>query len=471
MPLFCAGLYLVLLFAVGFALLSTIAGASNRHWAFLLGASFAGGMSILSLILFIASLLGSVPGRMILIATGLVTAGCLILLKSKRRLCRIQRRERWAAGTISDRMIGLIAIVLLLSALVNVAATSLTPGLADVDAYAIWMFKAKVLAAQPLRPIPYSLLLPAFSYSHQDYPLSMPLIVAGMYAAVGGVDEQLGKACLLPTFAAAGLVLYAALRDRLSRSKAGLLTGVFLGSGVMVQHAGMAVAEMPLVLQHSICLIFLLRWLQAYRPADLIGCASFAAFAAFTKNEGLALLPLVGLAALSGAIRLRLVKQWVIAAAIALILLLPWLVYRSELPRSHEDYGSKLTSPLAILHAIPRFAKVLGLFASELVDLRTAGCLWLLLIAGAAIGWRAWRCQATIILWALLVAHLALYLLTFLVTPWEPQTLIPMVGPKLLMHAGPLAILLIGLMTRDVIVKGRTTAAILPTPLNLPHGH
>jgi hypothetical protein len=61
------------------------------------------------------------------------------------------------------------------------------------------------------------------------------------------------------------------------------------------------------------------------------------------------------------------------------------------------------------------------------------------------IGWRAFRFRFVVLLWILLVAHIGLYILIFMVTPWPLEILMPWVAGKLLMHASPAAALLIGL--------------------------
>jgi hypothetical protein len=199
---------------------------------------------------------------------------------------------------------------------------------------------------------------------------------------------------------------------------------------------------------HTCCLILLLQWMQAGGRRTLAVSAAFAAFAAFTKNEGLALLPIVAVAALVFAIfsrRRELVVDWLFAAAIAAVLIGPWIIYRTHLPRSHEDYGSKLTSISTIAGNLPRLRELAPMFFGQLWELQTAGGIWLVLPIAAVIGWRAFGRPAVLVLWAILLTHLTLYLATFVVTPWDLKTLIAMVGPNLLMHVAPAAILLIAL--------------------------
>jgi hypothetical protein len=446
MDILCCGIYLALIALLGYAAMSALLREEKRHWAELAGLSLAAGFGLLGILLFACSLIGYPPSRALLICIGIATAIALIAMR--RILLRASCLRRITLRSPTKILLRTAAVVLIIAAAANAAAKTLTPGLADVDAFAIWMFKAKIVAAEPLVPIPKSFLDDPLSYSHQDYPLGLPLVVAGVYASIGRDDELLGKTPFLLVYLSLVLVSYGALRRQLNRPTAAALAAMFVGMPVLVQHIGMAVAEGPLVLMHTCCLILLLQWMQAGGRRTLAVSAAFAAFAAFTKNEGLALLPIVAVAALVFAIfsrRRELVVDWLFAAAIAAVLIGPWIIYRTHLPRSHEDYGSKLTSISTIAGNLPRLRELAPMFFGQLWELQTAGGIWLVLPIAAVIGWRAFGRPAVLVLWAILLTHLTLYLATFVVTPWDLKTLIAMVGPNLLMHVAPAAILLIAL--------------------------
>jgi len=443
MDLLRCEIYLLLIILLGYVSTSLLLAGPRWHWAELIGMSMAGGFGLLGIILFDLSLLGARPSRNVLVSIAVIAGAVLIGLRRRMPKPSWPRPVIWRCDP--QILLAAVACVLLIAAISNVAVESLTPGLADIDAYAIWMLKAKIVAAEALRPIPHFLLDPSLSYSHQDYPLGMPLVVAGMYAAIGGVDEQLGKTVLLPIYLALVLVVYSALARRLNRWIAIVVTVVFAAAPVVVQHAGIAEAEVTFVLMHACCLVLLLRWMQEGGWRPLTASAAFAAFAAFTKNEGLALLPVVGLIALGFAVGRHRIREWVIAAAVAVLLIGPWIIYRRHLPHTHEDYGGKLTSIATIVADLPRLRQVLPQYLGYFWEFNSAGVIWPLLLMAAAVGWRAFGQLPVVLLWTLLLVHLGLYLASFVVTPWDLNTLIPMVSPKLLMHAAPAAVLLIGL--------------------------
>jgi 4-amino-4-deoxy-L-arabinose transferase-like glycosyltransferase len=424
-----------------------------EHWAQLAGLSFAGGFGVVGLFLFLVSLCGSPPTRTSLIALAACVAVALVVLGRRRTLLVPTRPEGWPRRIDARAVLAGLAALLLLAAATSVVVQLLTPGMADVDAYAIWVFKAKVIAAQPLRPVPAAMLAPALSYSHQDYPLGFPFVIAGLWAMAGHSDETLAKLVQLPVYLSLVAVMYGSLRSMLHRrAEAICVTAVFATAPVLVLHAGQAVAEAPLVLMHACSLVLLLRWMgSGGRRGELIACALFAAFAAFTKNEGLALLPIVFGAALAAALaakadqKRKLLRDWLIAGITAAVLIAPWLLYRTRLPKTHEDYGAKLTHVQTVIQNLPRLGQVLRQYLGLFVQFDAAGPIWVVLIVVAFVGCRRFGRREVLVLWALLIAHLALYVATFVVTPWDLAVLMPMVGPKLVMHASPTAALLIAL--------------------------
>jgi hypothetical protein len=438
------------------------------------GFAFATGSGLLGLLLFDLSLCGIAPSRTVLAAVGVVTAIALIVRRRALPCLAYPRAmpKRWDGWT----WLAAMALLVLLAAAVNVAIAAVTFGLSDVDAFGIWMLKAKAAYLAPLRPIPAVLTDPSFSYSHQDYPLGFPMIVAGLYAMVGGVDEQLAKtALLLPIYAALIAVVYASLRWLLPARRAPVvsITAIFAAAPVLTTHAGMAVAEVSLVLMHACCLALLMGWMRKPDRRLLIAAAAFAAFAAFSKNEGLALLPIVALVSFGFALARRVQRHsveadcaarragevgsslvcsepgvmwdWVISWLIAVALIAPWLIYRLYLPRTHEDYGGKLTSITTVLSDLPRLGYVLPRYLRLFVAFSSAGAIWIVLLIVAICCRKAFRRPVVRAMWILLLLHGTLYLFTFVVTPWDVDVLLPMVGPKLLMHIAPTAVLLIGL--------------------------
>ncbi len=468
--------YLLLVLMIGYAIVCAASTTRTPPAPELFGYSFTAGAGGLSLLLFFTSMAGFVPTRSLLAVIGVGTIVWIISLAKRGRALR----PDLATGPRKFDLLfllGIAALVVVVAAALNVQARSHWPELGEIDPLAIWLFKAKQVATFPLRPMPAAFQAPGLSYSHQDYPLAMPFLFAGIYALGGGVFEGLGKTLLLPQYLALVAVVYSTLR-RLHRGGLALtVTAIFAAAPVLTKNAGLAVAETPLLLAYASCLSMLLRWSEDGHPGDLVLAGFFAAVAAFTKNEGLALLPVVGVAGLALAcLRRRAhrtapatssgtgtasLKIWLIAVACAVILILPWLVFRNGLPRTHENYGGKLRSANTLIDNLPRLKQIVPFFFEQMRDAQNAGPIWYVLALTAVLGWRGFARGSVLIFWAVLVTQIGLYAATFVVTPWDLKQLLGMITPKLLVQASPVAMLLIGLHLRSAGPSGSPEAAPL----------
>ncbi len=441
--------YLLVILIAGYTAVSVAVRTSTRHWAELAGLSFAAGAGLASLWLFVASLAGFHPTR------GVLATGAAAVAASAGLV--IWRRGQLLAPTVPTRrapdatsVVGGLAAIALIVAVGNVWAETTAPGLADIDEYATWMLKAKVLSASPLRPIPQVLIDPGYSYSHQDYPLLLPLLTSGTYAAVGRVDELAAKRVLLPMYLSLVGILYGAARRENRRAVAIAVTALAAAAPVVVAKAGLLVGELPVTLYLAATVSMVARWAQRKARADLLLAGGFAAAAAFSKNEGLAVLPMFAVATLACTIsrksnRKRQATDWLLAAVLALALLSPWLVYRHWLPRTHEDYGGRFMSATVVAHGLDRLPHTLWSVLGSMIDLSAAGLIWIVLAVVAGIGYRGFRTGPARLIWVVLLAQLGLYVGAFLVTPWDLDTLLNMVTPKLLAQASPSAAVLIAL--------------------------
>ena len=442
--------YLAVMVVAGYAAVSAVL-RPGHHWAEVAGLAFAAGAGLTSLWLTLASLAGFPPTRGVLAGWAAVTAtGTAAVLWRRGRLLAVGVPARFGRPDAVG-VVGVLAAAALLAALANVWAEASAPGLGDIDEYAIWMLKAKVLAVVPLRPVPTALLAPGLSYSHQDYPLLLPLLAAGAYAAVGRVQESAAKLLLLPMYLSLAGVVYGAARRYNGRAVAVVVTALVAAAPVVVQKAGLAVGELPVTLYLAATTSLLVRWAQQHDRHDLLLAGGMAAAAAYSKNEGLAMLPVFAAAAAGYAacqaapLRRRLAIDCARAAVASLALLSPWLIYRCGLPRTHEDYGGKFESATALAHGLARLPHVLWGMLGFGVDLTTAGPVWIVLAIVALLGWRAIWSGPVRVLWAVLLGQLGLYAAALLVTPWDVDVLLPMVTPKLLAQAVPAAALLVAL--------------------------
>ncbi len=443
MTLLACCLYLLLIALVGYTVISAIHTSNRMTIVQLIGLGPAVGAGTTGLLLFWASLIGFAPSRSALAIIGVLTLAGLLFMKKHRRLARIKILSTdWEKGDMRS----VAPLVVMLTGLVMIVVVAISSPLSEWDAFAIWGFKAKVLAHEALRPMPACFHDLTLSYSHLDYPLMVPFLTAGAYAAMGTVDDQTGK--LVSVFLDLLIVpmVYLGLRWKLRRLPAVCLSAILAMLPVMFRYGGVGCADLPLAMFYVGSILYVAKWIDRQQWQDLILAILFSTFAAFTKNEGLVLALINGAVILGfgfwGGRRRELIGTAAFFTGL-LAMVAAWLIWSRNLPHTHEDYGSKLLSSSLATH-LPRLKEIIPAMLVQIAEPHVWGLFWIMAGVLALLGWRALARQYVLALWILLGLHLMSYALAYMVTPWDLAVLMPMTMDRLLLHTVPAVVLLAG---------------------------
>ena len=342
----------------------------------------------------------------------------------------------------------LSAVVLIAWSVAVTAIHALGYPLYDWDAFAIWGLKAKVLFDAPAGRASYFHDLP-LSFSHLDYPLLVPFVTAGTYAAIGVVDDRLGKIAWPFLLVCWAIFLYGCARSRRSRVESAALTALGVGTPVMVQWAGAGNADVQLTIFYGASLYYLAAWIESRRAPDLRLAFVFTAACVFTKQEGLALAAVSAIVAVAfGGRTLRDVGGALLLFA---ALAAPWLVWRLGLPRTDENYLGHLRVATLIANA-GRLRIILKYLIATMSRTDLWGFLWYLSGVTLAIGVFSGPNRVVLsALTALLAGHFAANVLAYLVTPWAIEAQLSSTIHRVVLHMmpGALLILLFGLPRGD----------------------
>ena len=447
MPVVWSIAYLGIMLLLGHVLVSAVWRGERRPLGELAGLSATLGAGGLGVLFFWLSLAGLIPTRAVTLSIGLVLlVAHAVLWRMGRLSLPMPMSPAGASTTTGNRIMTLAAwtVVALLVVVAFVHALGLP--LYEWDGFAIWGMKAKVLSTESLRAGPTYFHDVSLSYSHLDYPLLVPFLTAGAYGMMGQFHEQLGKVYFPLLFLALGLVLNIGLRWKLDSLRAAMLTALAMSVPVLVRWAGAGTADVALALYYTGMLCFSIRWLDEGNLRDLLIVMLCTVSCIFTKSEGLALslIQVLGLFLFSafGPGKQRLAGMAVLVAGV-LALSLPWLVWSGGLPRTHENYAANLN--LANVFANwDRLRVILPEFARQVTAWERWGILWVLLAFSTICGWRRFRERHVAVLWFFLIAHLGLYVLIFIVTPWDVRELLASALDRLILHTVPAAVLLIG---------------------------
>ena len=406
----------------------------------ILGYAIACGHALTAVALFLFSCAGILPGPGPLLA--LCVLGGIVCCTRKVQLSIVPPAAQ--VGRCS-RGIATLGILVVLGAAAVLWYTAYVCGIRYWDALAIWCLKANVLAHEPVLTSGY-FQDTTLSFSHLDYPLLVPFLLAALANTAGDASAfQFADLYVTQLFGTAAIVY------GIVRSRAGIPLGTL--AALIVVTLPTAQRWLPALTADSTFSFMLLAAASAFWQWQRSGEKRMLAIAMvclagviFTKNEGMAVLLLLpgGTAVICG-----LRKQWsrlrplAIGYGLTLLALTPWFIFRSDLPRTHENYASRISVTNLLDHS-DRLPHVLVAFAREAATWTHWGLLPVLALVTLALNARRLR---ELELWwiPLFVASvLGVYIAVILVTPWELKHLLPNLSDRLLLHVAPLVVLWCG---------------------------
>ena len=192
------------------------------------------------------------------------------------------------------------------------------------DAWAIWALKGHALYAFGWAD-PVVFAGATYRFANLDYPLLLPSLEAVDFRAMGAFDTRLLHVQFLLFLVAAVLALFALLRDRVPSLVLWLSLLVLALAPAVFDQLLTAYADLPLALVFGVGVGAAGRWMLTNERWALALATFCFAGALLTKNEGslFVLAVFLGLVAVAHA-RWRVLA---VAAAVDVLLLLPWRIY------------------------------------------------------------------------------------------------------------------------------------------------
>ncbi len=351
------------------------------------------------------------------------------------------------------RIIGGVALVCLLAAVAAMVAKGVLCRHGEWDAWAIWNLHARFL----FRGGGMGYVDPIMEWTHPDYPLLVPLTVVRGWL-LGWGESVWVPAVIGPVYTLAGAgVVYFGLARYHGLVSARLALICLMAAPVVSQNAAGQLADSPLAV--NVLLVVASCWLGAARPRLLLLAGLAAGLAAWTKNEGLLVLP-----ALAGALAPALIRSRAEAGrrlAWTGVGLLPGLAALATFWPRVGGYSSGALATLtrdqalAFLATPGRHLAVATRYALEPLNLRAWGAAPLcLLLALAALGLsQTPRRRAALGAGAVVLLLQAAHYLLFVVIPGDHQWLMDSALHRLLLHGFPALLLSTWALARPVHVR------------------
>lgn len=457
------------------------AGGAQFYLLELFSLAFIFGAGITSFVLFYFLLFGAKLSYATIIALAGLSLFCVRI--SKAHLLLQYEPEKTSSATNKDffSLKFFADLFLLLAIGVGIAIISLnvvfTP-LWDIDSFALWGLKAKVLYLSSLSKTEY-FYREELGFSHLDYPLLMPLLSAGVYASYGEVCETAGKILCIP-LSISIIFLFLSFASRRNTFLGLLIVALYSTLPAFLHWAGVGTAEIWLVAFYFVMLHFSLEFLSGERVSDATiwlvpiektegrkGCdlsstssiSSIdwtsspwsnkssrggkikslalvflsALFLSFTKNEGLPISIIALLILIFFSISkygMKNLKFHLVLWGLLFLFLFPWLYWSYDIPRIHENYPAQIKNIFLIEH-IKRLPNILKAFGLQIISVNRWGIFWLLTVIACA--WN-FKCREVKFLSAIMVLHLAMYIFIFVISPWNTEYLAVSALERLMLH-------------------------------------
>lgn len=303
---------------------------------------------------------------------------------------------------------------------------------------------------------------PGRAFTHPAYPLGIPFAELWIYLALGETNQFWAK-IIFPIYYAAGTVLLASFASRITgRNWIGLLVAalLFLTPQVTIGTGGAmsGYADFPLSAIYLAAIGFLALSCSRNDPTAFRLYAACTALLPWFKREGAVLWFIASLAGAFLIIRERRPRR-LFALLPGIVLIAAWTVFSMVMKAPPSDDFLPISAKM--IAGIPhRLLIIGGAVITEVTAWHQWSLLWSLFAAACAYLLACRRTSAVItLLWAVL-APVAIYLATYLLSAWENfEGYIGTSLPRLLMHVAPLVWLVIA-----TAIGALTQSKVRPPP-------
>lgn len=308
------------------------------------------------------------------------------------------------------------------------------------DGWDNWLLRPKVFFLNN------NLSLDYVNYTHDDYPLIMPLIDTFGYIMVGRIDDTAILFFHYMFYLALGGLFFAACQKLFGTKIALIYTFLLLSVQNIIRHGGRFEAgQSDLAMGYYIFAGALLLgyFLINKNKAVLILLSIFLGITAQIKNDGMAYFLIINLILFAAIVFWQQFK-YLFALLPGFILVVFWYLYKlfSEYP-SNFLFRNGLD-----IHFEKTFA-ILGAMLKEMINFQNWSLLWILFVASILFNWRKLG-KAKIFLLILFLQWFS-YFAIFMITPREPVGHVQNIIDKLYLHLAPLSVFISAMLATPIM--------------------
>jgi len=399
--------------------------------------SYALGFGLIGMQMFVYSELGvSWNVTNLVIPWTIVFAYFFIRKKPKINGLKISNLFRHQNFAKSEKFLAILVFLLLFF----VGVESIMRPIQAWDGWDNWVFRSNVFYMNGEIDKYY------FSYTTDSYPLLIPLTVTAGYLSIGEIDDRTILLFYYMFYASLGILFYSVAKEHAGRKIALLFTFLLLSTQNFVRHGGrFEVGQADLAVGFYIFAgaIVLFDYLKSKSARSLLLLSFILGISIGIKNDAL---PFTFLAL--GIALYSILKEKKFLRIIYLIpfplLVLPWEIFK----RVNHLHANFLIRDGVSLH-LERIPNVAITMSKEFINIQNWNLLWITFILCLYIFRKELKHQRLII--SIIAFQWLAYMAIFLIIPSDPTSQINAVANKLYLHIGPLAVLTIVLIYRNIL--------------------
>jgi len=310
--------------------------------------SYPLGLAVLGMPMFVTSWMGLHLNALVVMALVLMMAVAV----------RCWRKITWHSFWLMPSTVGsnskslteveLILVVIILGCLGARSVACLLTPLVDWDALCFWGLKSKICYFSTIKDAADYFTSPVYRFTNQTYPLLWPMMYAWVCTVLGRFDDLRMLAINPLNLIVFTCLFYFTMRHYVSRLVALAVATMVATLPSTMHYIECGQADIPLMLISGASLFALLDWFHNHRRDSIVLASILMGGALFVKHEG-QILMLVDLTLIAASIlfvvesakRRRLWRHAALYVAIAMIMIAPWLWYRSKIPKEAWQIGGQ----------------------------------------------------------------------------------------------------------------------------------
>lgn len=452
-------LSILAIYLIGYAVLKYVLPDVRRHVLETLALSFGLGTGVIALVMVLMfHVRVAVDLTNLLLFFAPVLIGLFYVESRQRFRQKILKTDIHVSSPFLPKDFNILEIFLIVVIVVSIGLVSfqaLFKPMFTYDAMSIWALKAKIFFKEQ------TVFSDDFYNSnrlhyHPKYPLLIPLTENWIYNCLGCVNDRLVK-IIFPLFYISLIsVFYSTQRRFFSRQYSLIFTALLttIPAFVRSDKGGAAFsgnADIPLAFFYTTGVIYLFCWMKERKKEDLLISAIFSGLAMFTKNEGsgffavtvFCLSIFVFFNTKKGVI-LQNIKSLLAYVILPMLIVLTWIILTMGMPTfiEEENYSGHLTLA-TVIGNISRTPIILTSFCLEFLDIRRWNIFWIL-FGVAMIGGFKFTLKSSIkYIFLILILDFCLFVLVYIITPWDVKELISCSMTRLVIQITPIAVFIV----------------------------